>query len=202
MARRKEHTRAELEEMMLAESRKIIGESGFEGLTARKLAEAVGYTPGTIYNVFKSMDDLYLRLNAETLDRLYDVLSAPACNNPECAPLQNMKLMAAHYKDFCQQNRPYWLMLFEHKLASGRQAPDWFTEKIERLFLPLEDLLRPYYAPVADKKRKMAARILWSSVHGLCFLEQTGKFGLVNDEATINTMMDYLIDNFIAGISA
>ena len=202
MARRSEHSRPELEELMLKEARRIVGDHGFEGLTARKLAESVGYTPGTIYNVFHSMDDLYLRINGETLDLLYGVLSGPACNDPDRSPVDNMKSMASQYKDFCNQYKPYWLMLFTHRLSGGLMAPEWFTVKIERLFEPLEALLHAYYKPHEERQRKMAARILWSSVHGLCFLEQSGKFRLVSDDSTINMMMDYLIENFITGIKA
>lgn len=202
MARRSEHSRPELEDLMMKQARRIVGEEGFEGLTARKLAESVGYAPGTIYNIFHSMDDLYLRINAETLDTLYDVLNSPLCNDPHNTPLENMKLMASRYKEFCNQYRPYWLMLFTHRLSGGKAAPVWFTDKIERLFEPLERLLHDFYRPGEEQKRKMAARVLWSSVHGLCFLEQTGKFQLVSDDTTINIMMDYLIENFVTGIGA
>lgn len=202
MARRSEHSRPELENLMLEQAHRIVGESGFEGLTARKLAESVGYTPGTIYNVFHSMDDLYLRLNGHTLDILYGVLNGPACNDPRQPSVANIKAMAAEYKEFCNQYKPYWLMLFTHRLPEGQAAPLWFTEKIERLFEPLERLLQDFYGPGEEQQHKMAARVLWSSVHGLCFLALTGKFRLVGDDTTINAMMDYLIENFVAGIKA
>ena len=200
MARRNEHSRPELEKLMMDHARQIVGEQGFEALTARKLAESVGYAPGTIYNVFQSMDGLYLRISGETLDKLYTVLSAPACHDPARSAVENMKFMAAQYKDFCHQYRPYWMMLFTHRVSDGQTLPPWFSEKIERLFDPLESLLQNYYAPGDHRQRKIAARILWSSVHGLCFLEQSGKFKLVSDDITINTMMNYLIDSFISGI--
>lgn len=200
MARRSEHSREELENLLLQQARLIIGAHGFEGLTARKLADAIGYTPGTIYNVFHSMDELYLRINGETLDTLYGILSAPECSDPVRSPVENMKFMAAQYKNFCNNYRPYWLMLFEHRLSVGKDVPPWFAGKIEKLFEPLESLLHDFYDAGEARRRKMAARILWSSVHGLCFLEQTGKFKLVNDDTTINHMMDYLIDCFVSGI--
>lgn len=200
MARRSEHSREELENMLLHQARLIVGTHGFEGLTARKLADAIGYTPGTIYNVFHSMDELYLRINGETLDNLYCILSAPECTAPVRSPVENMKFMAAQYKNFCNSYRPYWLMLFEHRLPSGKDVPVWFAGKIERLFEPLESLLYDFYEVDEVRQRKMAARVLWSSVHGLCFLEHTGKFKLVNDDTTINHMMDYLIDCFVSGI--
>ncbi len=202
MARRSDHTRKELEKIMLDSADMIVSQDGFEGLSARKLADAIGYAPGTIYNVFQSMDDLCLRINAATLDALYDVLNAPDCNDPGQGPIENIKCMAGRYRAFCLERRPHWLMLFSHRLPAGQDVPEWYQEKIEKLFGPLEGHLRHFYKDRQARKRKMASRILWSSVHGLCFLEQTGKFRLVNDDMTIHDMIDYLIDCFISGLNA
>jgi len=200
MARRSDHTREQLKQMILKKSFEIIGMDGFEGLSARRIADGIGYAPGTIYNLFESMDDLYLQLNAETLDRLYAVLNSAACNDRAKNPVQNMKKMAALYMKFARDNRPYWLMLFNHKLPEGRKAQAWYQDKIDLLFTPLENLLQPLFGPRQDKKRKMAARVLWSSVHGLCFLQETGKIALVDEKAPAETMAGYLIDTFVAGI--
>ena len=75
MARRNDHTREELKDLIIEESWRIIEKHGFEGLTARRIAKNIGYAPGTIYNMFISMDDLYLQLNAKTLDLLLATLS-------------------------------------------------------------------------------------------------------------------------------
>src|SRR5690606_8831987 len=131
-------------------------------------------------NLFESMDDLYLQINARTLDTLYEVLNSAECNDQNKTPVQNMKKMAVLYMEFARAYRPYWLMLFSHKLPEGRKAQAWYQEKVDRLFDPLENLLKPLFKPQQDKKRKMAARVLWSSVHGLCFLQETGKIALVD----------------------
>ncbi len=202
MARRNDHTRDELESMMLTRAAAIVKVHGFEGLTARRLAEEIGYAPGTIYNVFPSMDDLYLRLNAGTLARLYAVLADPACNDPRKTALANMKLMARRYHAFCVEEKPFWLMLFTHRLAPGHALPSWFSDDVEKLFQPLETLLRPYYKDSDKKSPKMAARILWSSVHGLCFLEQSGKFAVVNESLKLESLMDYMVETFMRGLES
>lgn len=197
MARRSDHTREELQSLILDKAWTMVGKGGFESLTARKIGEAVGYAPGTLYNVFGSMDGLYLAVNGCTLDQLFDILSSFRTGKN---PTQNMKDMAAAYRAFCRSQRPYWLMLFTHHLPDKARAPQWYQDKIERLFEPLENLLTPLYTAHTDRKRKMAARILWSSVHGLCFLEQTGKFDLAGRDMPVSDMIDTLIDTFIRGI--
>ena len=200
MARRKDHTREQLKDLILEMSWRIVGAEGPEGLTARRLADAIGYAPGTIYNVFSSMDALYLQVNGRTLDMLYGVLNSPACHDAKKTPVQNMKKMAALYRSFAHDMRPYWLMLFNHNLPEGRKLEPWYQEKIERLFLSLETLLGPFFAPKQERKKKMAARILWASTHGLCFLEETGKMPKLDGDAAFAAMSAYLIDSFVAGM--
>ena len=202
MARRSDHSREELKDMILKTSWRIIGAEGSDALSARRIAGEIGYTPGTIYNLFASMDDLYLQLNTRTLDALYDVLTSPACNDPAKKPVTNMKKMASLYMAFARDNRPYWLMLFSHRSAEGGKEPAWYREKIDRLFTPLEHILDPLFKQQQGRKRKMAARVLWSSVHGLCFLQQTGRISLVGGKAGTDDLAGYLIETFVAGIES
>ncbi len=200
MARRSDHTRDELKEVILNASWKIIEKHGFSGLTARRIANDIGYAPGTIYNIFSSMDDLYLAVNSMTLDKLYDTLSSTECQAPKKTPIQNIKKMAQLYRAFTKKHRSHWLMLFTYILPKGKKPPSWYQEKITRLFEPLENLLKPFYSEKQSRKRKMAARVLWASVHGICFLEETGKIPLISNQENPPDMTGYLIDNFVSGI--
>lgn len=200
MARRSDHTRKELKELILEKSAALIEEDGYEGLSARRIAAEIGYAPGTIYNLFRSMDDICLHLNALTMDALYDVLSAPVCNNPRKSPVKNMEAMAAQYMAFARANRSRWLMLFHYRLKGGAPAPAWYRKKTDRLFEPLETLLAPLFSRSRARQRVLAARVLWSSVHGLCFLQETGKIPPIGGKADADAMASFLIGTFVAGI--
>ena len=58
MARRSDHSRDELYELALVAARRIIEDGGYRALTARKVADHMGYSPGTLYNVFAGLDDV------------------------------------------------------------------------------------------------------------------------------------------------
>jgi len=75
MARRSDHTSDELTALILAAARRIVCDDGIDALTARKIANAAGYTVGTIYQHFGNMDDLVHRMNGETLRLLYEECS-------------------------------------------------------------------------------------------------------------------------------
>ncbi len=200
MARRSDHTREELKELILETSWNVVSVDGFEGLSARRVANEIGYTPGTIYNLFSSMDDLYLQVSARTLTHLHGLLSGSVCNDPKKTAIQNMRAMASLYIRFTQESRKHWLMLFQHTMPEGFDVPEWFEDKIEGMFTPLERQMQGYFSSEDTARKKMAARMLWSSVHGLCFLQETGKIGIVRQGASMEDVAHGLIDIFIKGI--
>lgn len=167
---------------------------------ARRSSTGIGYAPGTIYNLFDSMDDLYVQVNARTLDNLNQVLKDKSCNDPSKTPSENMKAMADLYIEFTQKHRSHWLMLFQHTVDENFDVPEWLDQKIEKLFAPLENQMDNFFEQGQDRQKKTAARILWSSVHGLCFLQETGKIGVVGQDKSMHTIAHYLIDIFVKGL--
>jgi AcrR family transcriptional regulator len=200
MARRSDHTRDELKTLILEAAWSIIGTANAEGLTARRVASEIGYAPGTVYNLFESMDDLILHVNMRTLGMLRETLSSPACNDPALSPVQNALKMSALYRDFARQNRPYWLLLYTHTLPAERFRDQSYQETIDGLFSPLERILAPIYPANAGQEIKVAARALWAAVHGITFLQESGKLLLLEGQTTPQETADYLIETFFAGL--
>ena len=90
MGRRSDHSRDELYTMALAAARKIAEKEGLRGLTARRIAREIGYTVGTLYNLFDNLDGLIVHLNGTTLDTLYEAVTGQRFDDePEAElPLQ------------------------------------------------------------------------------------------------------------------
>lgn len=200
MARRNDHSREELKTMILDAAWAITGVEGFSAVTARRIAQAIGYTPGTIYNVFASMDDVLIALCSRVVDELSAVLSSPSHYTPQACPDQNLKVMARLYRQYACEHLRHWMLLFGYNLTETAQVPEWYNEKIAQLFEPLEQMISPLFSPNDQRRTKMAARVLWSSVHGLCFLEASRKIPFITDYAGTEEMIDYLIDSFTSGL--
>ena len=62
MSRRNDHTREEIKEMAINIGSKIIEEDGFNNFSIRKVAKNLGYTVGTLYNVFENYNDLLFHI--------------------------------------------------------------------------------------------------------------------------------------------
>ena len=67
---RKERQKAEMRDLILEAALRIIRDEGFAALTMRKIAEAIEYSPATIYLHFASRDDIALALVADGFAKL------------------------------------------------------------------------------------------------------------------------------------
>ncbi len=194
MARRSDHSREELNELILNAAARIVEEEGLTALTARRVADAIGYSAGTLYNLFDNLDDLILHLNGRTLGHLQDTLSAvPRTGDPK----SDVGGLAAAYVQYLEKQPALWKLLFDHKLAKNAELPDWYAEQINQTLSILERAL----APVFENDKAGAedtARILWASLHGICSLASSEKLPVVSSRS-VAEMASSLVGNFITG---
>lgn len=195
MARRNQHSREELQDLAVAAVLEIAERDGVHAVSARSVARQIGYAPGMLYHLFENRDDLILHANARTLDTLAAAMEkAAAKKTPEKALLA----MALAYLQLAQQESPRWRLLFEHVMAEGAEVPVWYLAHGERLFALLEQqlqLLAPTRAPSA---RQLAARAIWSGVHGVCLLAVTGKLDVVSSVRE-KALVESLVTHYLAG---
>lgn len=195
MGRRSDHTREELRGLILRAAGRIAAQDGLEALTARRIAEEIGYSPGTLYNLFRDLDDIIVHLKAETLDELYAAITAlPPAETPEDA----LASIAETYIRFTGDRQSRWKLVFQHS-PSGAPLPDWYGEKIALLFAVVEAVLAPLFPPRRETEVRRAACVLWSGLHGMCSLAGEG---LVLDAADLGAMSRSLIENYVAGLRA
>lgn len=196
MARRSDHTKDELKDLILNTAIGIVKDEGFEKLTARRLAKDIGYTPGTIYNFYGSMDGLYFAINARTLKQLLEAIDTTPKNKKIT---DDIKDMAKKYMNFAHTNKELWLMVFNQPLSHDEKAPDWYKDLVTDQFTPLENILEPLFPGNKSKDKAKAARAIWASVHGICLMKETEKMTLISNRDAFQ-IIEYMIDNFIAGI--
>ena len=196
MARRSDHSREELYAMVMDTARIIVEQDGLRQLTARNIAAAIGYSPGTLYNLFENLDELIIHLNASTLDALYEsIASAPQTGEPE----EDLKAMLRVYLAFLEENTALWTAIFEFRSPGEDQIPDWYRDKVGRLMSAVEDAIAPLFGESDRAARQQAAGILWSSLHGVCTLAKDGRLCLISNQS-MPQMAESLIVNFLAGL--
>lgn len=198
MGRKAKHSKEEFRAIALDAAREIVAEKGPGDLTVRAVAARAGCSVGSIYNNFKSASDLIAYLNGETLDALYAAVSAaPRTGEPEA----DMRAILQAYLKFIEDNRSSWKVLFDERRPPDYISPEWYVEKVERVFGLMEDTLRPIFPPGQDARVRGAARLLWSALHGVWSLEAADTLEVVSVAPMIESA-GQMLEIFLAGLRA
>ena len=200
MGRRSTHTPEQLRKLILDAAQAIIEDHGLSGLSAREIARRISYSPGTIYNMFKDLDDVILNVEARVLDDLLNRLETAL---GETGPAQDTVLrLARNYLDFTHERPRLWNVLFEHYMPAGADVPSWYQDKLESLMGCVETALGAYFPNNTDPEdRRRAARVLWAGVHGITSLSTANKLTSVTSEAA-TILIDDLVTTYLAGLVA
>ncbi len=178
----------------------LVTEGGFSGLNARKLADGVGCSIGTLYNVFGNLDGVIQALNARTLDRLYQTLETAASEAAD-APVLRMIALANAYIDFAERQPLVWRAVFDHQPADQAAVPDWYQANVEKIADLVVDILSPLFRDAGPPAAHKAATIIWSGVHGICALALGGSLRHVT-QAVPRHLAEELIQGYLAGMTA
>jgi AcrR family transcriptional regulator len=199
MGRRSIHTPEQLRQLILDAAAAIIEAHGLAGLSAREIARRIGYSPGTIYNMFENLDDVVLNVEGRVLDELDQRLTAELAKGGDQKTL--VLRLAQAYLAFTHERPKLWNLLFEHCMPGGKDTPPWYQENLERLMSRVETAVAPLYPPDAVMDRQRAARVLWAGVHGITSLSTANKLSNVTSEAAGLLVAD-LVSNYLAGVTA
>jgi len=197
MGRRNEHTREELREIALQAAERLVATQGLVGLSTRKVVSGIGYTVGSLYMVFRSLDELILQMNERTLDALYQKLAAAIADRPP--PGVAIRALARAYIAFALTETPRWLAIYQHRLPEGHTVPDSFSDKVTRMFDLVQrelTLLCPQRSP---DDLMLATRALWSGIHGVCILGFDQKLESVGGRS-VAQVADSLLDHYLSGL--
>ncbi|NOQ65407.1 MAG: TetR family transcriptional regulator [Methyloprofundus sp.] len=195
MARRSEHSQAEIKTMVLEAAEEIVHEQGFSALKVRKIAADIGYTVGSIYMVFSNMNDLHLHIKARTWQKLCAHLQT---QEQHPVTLASIEASALDYLDFTVLNKGLWCMLFEHQLPITEMMPDWYLQETAQPIDFFEQLLKQLHSSHTEKQIQQAAQSLLQAVQGVC-VHLLVKPASPDNIALAKADMLFLVECFMCG---
>ena len=187
MARRSDHTPTQITELALKSARNIVQSEGITALSARKIASAMGYTIGTLYQHFDGMDGLVERMNAQTLAALYAHCQKGAQNGETAAQLKALGIL---FTEFMQAHPNEWGAIMSYRYKDDHTTSEGYHREILRLFGLMENATAQFYS--ADEQEQQAAdmALLWASL--------TGIWGVASSERNVGGTLEQMIDQLIA----
>lgn len=154
-------------------------ERGFSKFSAREAARRSGYTVGSIYNVFGSLDAYILAINTVTLtsfaDWMHKVMAK--CSFGE----DRIRCLVEGYFGFAEANTNAWMALYDHRRPEQVVLEDAdITERVKLTAIIDREVAAALGRDVDGESRRLA-RSLIAIVHGHCVLALTGNFALMNE---------------------
>lgn len=180
MGRRSDHTRGELEALILATGADLVAVAGLANFSAREVARRIGYSIGTIHNVFGTSDRLLTAINTRTfglwVDHLRERLAA-AHNADRIAALVD------GYFGFARAHPHLWSAIYDHRLPPGADLPE---EDQQARGLLTEIVIAEVARALGrqpDEATAALARSLIATVHGHCTFAISGAWALMGEAA-------------------
>lgn len=172
-----------------------MAERGFAGFSAREAARRAGYTVGTIYNVFGSLDAYLLQINSLTFLMWTQWLEQALAGVPHDENVRIQTLVHSYF-GFAAANRNCWMAIYDHRrdpstpiLEADGAARGQLTGLVDRevtTWLGAQD----------DEDSRRLVRSLIATVHGHCALWLSGSFALMQEtdpaELAIARVLDAL----------
>jgi AcrR family transcriptional regulator len=196
MARRSELKREQLEALIVKTAENLLVKEGISAVSARKIATKIGYTPGSIYIFFSSIDELILRVNANTLEEIHAAI-VKAIAAAKGKPATAVENIAHAYMDYAKRNLKRWRAIYELSYSEDHDLPKWYSEVVEAIFASVDEVLYKYTG--CHKEARIQSQVLWSSIHGIASLALTQKLSSVKG-GSANAILDSFITGFIASL--
>lgn len=196
-------------EALIKQTLKLMEKGGLENVKARVVAQLGGVSVGTIYNLFGNFDGLILAANR----KIYEELGAlgvgrtaemeadmrrriAAGEMPDTAKartLARLHGLAAAYVDFVAANANRWSALLAFNRTRGMRGNAENLEQLNALIDLVGNVLGEVPRWRTAEEKRIAARMLWSSVHGIVTMNFFG-----GEEATARSRTAALLDSLLA----
>jgi AcrR family transcriptional regulator len=187
MGRRSDHSRDELETLILDAGQQLMEECGLARFSAREVAKRIGYSVGTVMHVFGSIDGLVLAINSRTfplwtrwLEERLEGVQGPA----------RIGALVEGYFAFAARRGNLWSAIYEHRLPDGMAMPEKLGEQRACLMALVSREIAAVLPPEQQGEAERLSRSLVALVHGHCSFALTGSFALMGEEAPLALAME------------
>jgi len=181
---------------LVVKARELLKNKGSEFLTARKLADYSGYSVGTIYNQFKSMDNLFMWENCQTLDELYEKLRLVEFGSDA---YRNLNQLLDKFVEFVLENKSLWFALYRfHFTSTSINYEPFYLRRIIKIVQLLEHNVHKLFVKISDKERIVSTEVLFTTIFSLSSLLTTEKEFVRLEKKYV---VKILFNTYLAGMS-
>ncbi len=172
---RRDREKLETREKILDAARELFIAEGYEGVSMRRIADKIEYSPTAIYVHFKDKDELFLEICHEDFRRLAQTFLAIG---QIVDPVERLKKIGHAYVEFGTKNpnhyrtmfmTPHPLILGKDKALEGKGNPE--EDAYEFLRVTVAEAIKAGAFRYDLKDADLVAQTMWAGVHGVISLQ-------------------------------
>ncbi len=199
---RKQREKEEMRGRILNAAIALFLKEGYEKTSIRQIADAIEYSPATIYLYFKDKDELFFAIHHKGFEKLFAMM-AQAAQVPN--PLERIKAIGRIYLRFAFENPEFYDLMFvmrapmsalKERGHCGEIDCDWQhgRRSYELLVHTIQECIDQYLIRIPNAEE--GALLAWSVVHGMATLyirERLSMIEMEDPEQKMEAVMDHLI---------
>jgi len=201
---RRERERTELRDKILDAARELFISDGYEGVSMRKVAEKIEYSPTAIYVYFRDKEDLFRELCHEDFGKLAGVFQSSA---QVANPLERLRQIGRTYAEFGHLYPNHYKLMFmtphpPQSLDERDQEIKGNPESDAYAFLKrtMQEAIAGGYLRRELSDADLLSQTLWAAIHGVISLH----IAKCNDEwvewRPVETRIEQMLDVTLRGI--
>ncbi len=145
---------------------------GYEGVTMRQLAEALGCSPKTPYRYFKDKADILATVRAQAFGKFADALEKAA--GAATDPAERGRLTGQAYLNFALKNPHAYRIMFDIEAPIDENHPELGPQAERAARFITGNAEQMAAAGVIDVDPRLFGWTMWASIHGIVMLHQSG----------------------------
>lgn len=168
---RKNREKAEMRKLILEAAMELFVKEGYNGISIRKIAEKIEYSPGSIYTYFSDKDSIFYALHIEGFELFYKKqVVSQSINDPR----ERLAAHAKAYIEFALEHPEYYNLMFILRAPINfickRDKVEWsFGQRsFDLLVRNVSECQAVGY--FKNQEAVSVAFLLWSTVHGISSL--------------------------------
>ena len=164
---RRERDRAQRHQLIITAARELAETEGWEAVTTRRLAERVEYSQPVLYSHFNGKEAI---VSAVALDGFGELAThLRRAREAATEPGQALRAVCRAYLEFTTERPALYQAMFvlptDLKFASAETPP--------QLWAGFDEFVN--CIPPEDDRRELLAEVVWSALHGMAVLADSGR---------------------------
>jgi AcrR family transcriptional regulator len=183
---RRKRERAYRHQLIITAARELAETEGWEAVTTRRLAERVEYSQPVLYSHFNGKDAIVSAVALDGFSELAAHLRRARQAAPE--PGQALRAVCRAYLEFATERPALYQAMFilptDLKFASAETPP--------QLRASFDEFVSCFHPD--NKRRELFAEVLWSALHGIAVLSESGRIPPDGQEERLDFLITQIAD--------